>query len=497
MKRSFFLFFFLNSLLVKAQVTDPMVTKWWFNTTSQYYNSILVDVEAVYYTATKVYVKSTGVPSYYTNGGSLFNATNQTNIFNIPRSQTVGTAATRTYLRDEGTVAVLLDGHVALSPCDGKSYNSAGVWHQIAYKFEGSDFDSNKGHSTPGGQYHHHINPAPLYSGYGSTVHSPLLGYAFDGYPIYGPYGYSTAMSSSSSIARIKTSWKVRNITTRTTLPSGATASSSGPTIALQALGKYFEDYEYSSGYGDLDQYNGRTCVTPDYPSGTYAYFVTLDASGNPEFPYIIGDYFYGVAQYNGNMGPSTGNSTVPNGSTQYTPTVLPIKLAMFRANVKDCTAHILWQTAMEENVHHFELEYSKEGYVFEKIASLSPNGAGAQYDYTHRSEAVENAYYRLKTIDKDGSFEYSSIIAVPLNCDNKKAILAYPNPATDVVSINVAGFEDSEEAAVLSNSAGQILQTLFLKNGTNQLSVSDLPNGTYFISLKNEDRKVKIIIQH
>ena len=45
----------------------------------------------------------------------------------------------------------------------------------------------------------------------------------------------------------------------------------------------------------DLDQYNGRTCKTPEYPSGTYAYFVTIDASGNPAFPYMLGKQYYGT----------------------------------------------------------------------------------------------------------------------------------------------------------------------------------------------------------
>ncbi len=54
------------------------------------------------------------------------------------------------------------------------------------------------------------------------------------------------------------------------------------------------EDYEYVSGLGDLDYYNGRYCVTPEYPSGTYAYFVSVNSSYVPQYPYIIGPYFYG-----------------------------------------------------------------------------------------------------------------------------------------------------------------------------------------------------------
>ena len=54
-----------------------------------------------------------------------------------------------------------------------------------------------------------------------------------------------------------------------------------------------------------LDRYNGRYCVTPEYPEGVYAYFCTIDGvSGAPKFPYFIGPDFYSEADeinWNGN----------------------------------------------------------------------------------------------------------------------------------------------------------------------------------------------------
>ena len=55
------------------------------------------------------------------------------------------------------------------------------------------------------------------------------------------------------------------------------------------------EDYEFV-GTGHLDRRNGRFCITPEFPGGTYAYFMTADASNNPAFPYILGDQYYGEA---------------------------------------------------------------------------------------------------------------------------------------------------------------------------------------------------------
>jgi hypothetical protein len=74
------------------------------------------------------------------------------------------------------------------------------------------------------------------------------------------------------------------------------TATEYGPPVsATYPLGRYVEDYDYTAGSGDLDQYNGRFCVTPEFPTGTYAYFVTIDATGAPAFPYYLGPQYYGT----------------------------------------------------------------------------------------------------------------------------------------------------------------------------------------------------------
>lgn len=108
-----------------------------------------------------------------------------------------------------------------------------------------------------------------------SAQHSKIIGWAYDGNPIYGKYAYSSKFNSTSSIVEMTSSWKLK------------TARVGGPTISQYPLGTFIEDYEYVSGFGTLDQYNGRYCITPEFPDGTYAYFA-VDA-----FPYFIGLEFY------------------------------------------------------------------------------------------------------------------------------------------------------------------------------------------------------------
>ncbi|HMV87041.1 MAG TPA: YHYH protein [Blastocatellia bacterium] len=203
-----------------------------------------------------------------------------------------------------------------------------GIWIRNAYYGEAQTFDKCLGHQPGNGQYHHHAHPVCLRaqlsdnleavnSGRTGTVyrekvapwkHSPILGWALDGYPIYGPYGFSDPTKADSTVRRIKSSFRLRNITQRTSLPAWAmahhpnlsqtlSANQYGPDVSETfPLGRYVEDFDFSASFGDLDQYNGRFTVTPEFPNGTYAYFVTVDDNGLPAFPYIIGMQYYGTA---------------------------------------------------------------------------------------------------------------------------------------------------------------------------------------------------------
>lgn len=78
-----------------------------------------------------------------------------------------------------------------------------------------------------------------------------------------------------------------------------------GPSITEYPLGTFVNDYRYIHRSGSLDQNNGRFCITPDYPQGTYAYFLTINSNQVPQFPYFIGENFYSLpvdSNYNSNI---------------------------------------------------------------------------------------------------------------------------------------------------------------------------------------------------
>ena len=121
-----------------------------------------------------------------------------------------------------------------------------------------------------------------------SAYHSPIIGWAYDGNPIYGPYGFSTPTGGTA-----KAMLSGYELVSRINRPS----------LTNFPQGFFNEDYEFK-GNGDLDEHNGRFCVTPDYPNGVYAYFSTIspgsvDTDGpfkgykRPTYPYFIGTSFY------------------------------------------------------------------------------------------------------------------------------------------------------------------------------------------------------------
>lgn len=119
--------------------------------------------------------------------------------------------------------------------------------------------------------------------------HSKIVGVCFDGYPIYGPYGYTDPLDNTSNVIAMESSY-ILNATEFSGRPYSYTHVFNYTDKGAQKQvtiggGAYLDDFSYVNEHGTLDQYNGRYCVTPEYPNGTYAYFTT------DTYPYIIGDY--------------------------------------------------------------------------------------------------------------------------------------------------------------------------------------------------------------
>ena len=332
-------------LLGQAKGQGPEVTSWLQNTTQTgtYYvsgsstllnNNIDVNCQQVEYSTNYVYVTTEGVPAYPTGpflDGNPSQAEAQGNIFRIPRVPVLnGGNPTPT---TGGTIGIFINGVSLFDYRDGVAWNPTtnalcggpgnppcpgGMgatmdWNRDAIPAEKDGFDCSKGHPAMG-NYHHHQNPSAfkldiqvistvcnLYDADGLYViddqqHSPLLGFAYDGYPIYGAYGYANT-DGTGGITRMKSGYSLRNITARTHHADGTNVDDGPAVDNTYWLGYFREDYEWTANAGEdyLDEHNGRECVTPEYPGGTYAYFLTVDANHNSAYPYAVGPTFRGV----------------------------------------------------------------------------------------------------------------------------------------------------------------------------------------------------------
>ena len=215
--------------------------------------------------------------------------------------------------------------------------------------------DQYSGHPSPTGEYHYHASKFITNNAWGNIPgflgqythadgHSKIVGWAVDGYPIYGPYGYADPMNSDSLAIQMTSGYtpsvqpnrpvntevitygattnsnqlRVRNAQAMSpgirltggslpgtvkvlsvdknylTLDTTVTVASDVSLQGVWPLGIFIEDYVYSNNTATLDRHNGRYCVTPEFPNGTYAYFTPQTADGDPVYPYFVGNTLYG-----------------------------------------------------------------------------------------------------------------------------------------------------------------------------------------------------------
>lgn len=129
--------------------------------------------------------------------------------------------------------------------------------------------DKSHAHVQPNGAYHYHGIPTALVARLsGGKKQMTLVGYAADGFPIYASLGFADPKSADSEVRKMKSSYQVK----KGMRPDGPRGRYDG---------SFVQDYEYIAGAGDLDDCNGREGVTPEFPDGTYHYFLT------EAFPFI------------------------------------------------------------------------------------------------------------------------------------------------------------------------------------------------------------------
>jgi hypothetical protein len=214
------------------------------------------------------------------------------------------------------------------------------------------------------------------------------------------------------------------------------------------------------------------TCTvnTNSKPAGTYTLTIT-----NPD-------------------GQSTTASFVLTGSCS----VVPLKLLSFTGSLEKNNVELNWLTAQEVNVKNFEVEKSIDGISFvqwQSVLSKGVNGNNANYTLTDAKPYPGTTYYRLKMINKDGTFNYSNIVLIKTDSKALAVTNMYPNPTKGIFNIEL--FSTSKKAVVITlfDVAGKVVMSEKI-NTTNglqqhQLDLSKFASGTYVAQVKNENGEV------
>jgi hypothetical protein len=177
----------------------------------------------------------------------------------------------------------------------------------------------------------------------------------------------------------------------------------------------------------------------------------------------------------------------ITNGST------LPVTWQSFKAEKQGAASLLKWSTASEQNTKDFEVQHSTNTLSWTPLGTVAAAGNSTttrQYSFTHATPFKGNVYnyYRILQRDLDGQFSYSKIAS--LIYDEPGAdVIVYPNPAIGWVTIYLA----EAKQVKLVNAVGATVWTGSLTAGRNQLDVSRLAKGSYWVVTQNFKKQILI----
>ena len=309
-----------------------------------------------------------------------------------------------------------------------------------------------------------------------TKTHSPIIGFAYDGNPIYGPFGHQNPLDPQSPIVRMTSGYSLNG------------SRSKGPSITKYPLGTFVNDYTYTHKSGSLDQNNGRFCITPDFPQGTYAYFLTINSSQVPQFPYFIGENFYSLpvdSNYNSNI----NQNDIPKNSRKYFVPGMQGNgsgVSAFISEVNSGTIDDIDVVGSSTNFSvNSQLYFDNTGTEGSEVESIISSVKGKSVNYLQSKEdkvvklqTIQTAYLFVDDILRQPSSTASGTIVGTVKNDNlivlKDVVGTFDNTGT--FSADIKTF------SVLLDQRSSYTQgaTLFLTNGVDEpIAEAEVLEGT------------------
>jgi hypothetical protein len=212
----------------------------------------------------------------------------------------------------------------------------------------------------------------------------------------------------------------------------------------------------------------------------------TVPINGTPA---LIGAYIdaYNISPIDGTfqlLCPSIGAATAAGAASLSYPGALPVNLLSFTSSIDNKVVKLQWQTKLEINSSYFLIERSSDGVNFSGIGKVDAVGNSSnerKYSFIDNSPNVVN-YYRLKEVDLDGKYVYSKILEAQLSSVQELNILG--NPVRNVLQIQITNSLSQKNYLSIFDFSGRRLKTFNVENGVQNIDISFLTSGTYFLQL-------------
>lgn len=292
------------------------------------------------------------------------------------------------------------------------------------------------------------------------------------GYPAHP--GYKSIPASSSALAGYPTGGSLSGSDPEDCAAAGT--CNTGSTFAITAINsntKLFYDYGGARGVEEIKVNSGPVMIPNFDPAKLLiAGMKGQGGNGNP-----VG-FTYALVDKAGAMGNSAGYSIQSS-------TPLPVSLLYFNAYKEMHTSRLEWQTSNEQNNKGFEIQRSADAERWNAIgfaASANGSASGSKYRYTDDTPLEKVNYYRLKQVDIEGNFSYTSVRSVVFGTSN---ISLTPNPVSS--ELTVSGLSGVHEI-LIKNALGELVRTQRTPGSTVRINMVELPAGIYFVIVKKED---------
>ena len=200
-----------------------------------------------------------------------------------------------------------------------------------------------------------------------------------------------------------------------------------GPSLSKYPLGSFNNDYTYTHKSGTLDENNGRFCITPDFPQGTYAYFLTIDSNQVPQYPYILGENFYSLpvdSNYNSNI----NQNDIPKKARRFYQAGMPRNGDGFLAQIEEVKQGNVESVRVVDSSANFSINsqvyFDNTGTQGSEAEAIISSVKGKTVSYLQSKEdkvvkltVIQNAYlFADDTLTQPSSGAFGSIVGTVKN---------------------------------------------------------------------------------